>query len=79
MGSQKLYKGFAIWFSTFCENFVQVLKNYEDKVRKPLKFVSMSFLSPIGNGMYPSQSAPKVPLEPNKVFIFIMELYKLYT
>ena len=57
---------------------VQVLKNYEDKAKRQLlTFVSMSLICPISNGMFPSQSVPKVLLEPKKDFIFIMELYKL--
>ena len=38
----------------------------------------MSLICPISNGMFLSQSAPKVLLDPKKDFIFIMELYKLY-
>ena len=37
----------------------------------------MSLICSISDGMFPSQSAPKVPLHPNKDIIFIMELYKL--
>ena len=40
----------------------------------------MTFVSitcPISNGMFPSQSAPKVILHPNKDFIFIIQLHKL--
>ena len=55
---------------------VQILKNYEDKAKRPLlTFVSMPLIYPISNGMFPSQKALKVLLEP-KDFIFIMELYK---
>ena len=36
-GYLKLNKGFATWFSTFCENFcVQILKNHENKAKRPL-------------------------------------------
>ena len=38
----------------------------------------MSLICPISNGMFPSQSAPKVLLDPNKDIRFIMELYKLH-
>ena len=41
-------------------------------------FVSMSFIRAISNGTFPSQSAPKVLLDPNKDLIFIMELYELH-
>ena len=57
---------------------VQILKRYEDKPKRLLvTFVSMTFICPISNGIFPSQSAPKLILHPNKDFIFIMELYKL--
>ena len=62
-GSQKLYKGFVNWFSTFC-------------VKQ--KTVTMSIIFPISNGMFPSQNAPKELFDLNKDIIFIMELYKLY-
>ena len=41
-------------------------------------FVSMSFIRAISNGTFPSQSAPKVLLDPNKDLIVIMELYELH-
>ena len=57
---------------------VQILKTYENKPKRPLvTFVSMALKCPISNGMFPSKSASKVILHPNKYFIFIMELYKL--
>ena len=53
--------------------------NHENKAkRRLLTFVSMSFICPIYNGMFLSQSAPKVLLDPNKDIRFIMEFYKLY-
>ena len=38
--------------------------------------VSMPLICPISDGMFPSESAPKVLLDRNKDIIFIMELYK---
>ena len=37
----------------------------------------MTLICLFSNGMFPSQSAPKVILHPNKDFIFIMEVIKL--
>ena len=54
-------------FHILWEVRVQILKNYEDKAKRPLlKFVSMFLIFPISNGMFPSQSAAKVLLESNK-------------
>ena len=64
-------------FHILWELRVQILKNHENKAKRPT-FVSMSLICPIFNGMFPSQSAPKVLLEPNKDIRFIMELYKLH-
>ena len=45
---------------------VQILKNHENKAKRTLMtFVSMSLICPICNGMFLSQSAPKVLLSPN--------------
>ena len=53
--------------------------NHENKAkRRLLTFVSMSLICPISNGMFLSQSAPKVLLDPNKDIRFIMELCKLH-
>ena len=38
----------------------------------------MPHIHPISNGMFPSQSAPKVLLDLNKDIILIMELCKLH-
>ena len=60
-------------FHILWELRVQILKNHENKAKRPT-FVSMSLIwCPISNGMFPSQSAPKVLLEPNKDIRFIME------
>ena len=75
----KIYKEFATWFFTFCENFVSKFKkNHEDKTKRLLlTSISMSLICPISNGIFPYQSAPKVLIDPNKDII-IMELYKLH-
>ena len=59
----------SLVFHILWELRVQILKNYEDKAKGPLlMFVSMSLICPILNGIFPSQSAPKVLLELNKDF-----------
>ena len=61
-----LQPGFPHSLRTLCPNF----KSHEDKAKRPLlTFVSMSLICPISNGMFPSQSAPKVLLDPNKDII----------
>ena len=80
-------------FHILWELRVQILKNHENKSKRPLlKFVSMSLICAISNGMFLSQSAPcplyalfqmecsfpKVLLELNKNIGFVMELYKLH-
>ena len=77
-----LQPGFQFSVRTFVHILklcVQILKNSEDKAKRSLlMFVSISLICPISNGMFPSQSAPKVLLEPNKNFISNMELYNLH-
>ena len=52
-------------FPLLWELRVQILKNYEDKAKRPLlTFVSMSPIYPISIGMFPSQSTPKALFEP---------------
>ena len=59
----------SVVFHILWELRVQIFKNDEDKAKRPfLMFVSMSLICPILNGIFPSQSAPKVLLEPNKDF-----------
>ena len=59
----------SVVFHILWELRVQIFKNYEDKAKRPfLMFVSMPLICPILNGIFPSQSAPKVLLEPNKDF-----------
>ena len=66
-------------FHILWELCVEILENYQDKAERPLlTFVFMSLICPISNGMFPFQSVPKVLLEPNKNFIFIMKLYNLH-
>ena len=66
-------------FHILWELRVQILKNHENKAKRTLlTFVSMFLICPISNGMFLSQSAPKVLLDPNKDIRFIMELYKLH-
>ena len=66
-------------FHILWELCVQILKNHEDKAKELLlKFVSMSLICTISNGMFPYQNAPKVLLDPSKDTIFMMELYKLH-
>ena len=56
-------------FHILWELRVRILKNYKDKAKRSfLMFLSMSFICPILNGIFPSQSAPKVLFEPNKDF-----------
>ena len=50
-GYLKLNKGFATWFFSFCENFVQILKNHKNK-EKDRYHVSMSLTCPISNGIF---------------------------
>ena len=73
MGSRKRYKGFTNWFSTFCENFMfTFLKITKIKQKTVTNICYRVSYMPYLNGMFPSQGAPKVLLEPNKDF------YSLY-
>ena len=72
-------KGFQPCFPHSVRTSCQILKNHEEKVKRLLlTFLSMSLISPISNGMFSSQSAPKVLLGSNKDIIFIMELHELH-
>ena len=64
----------------FCENFVSKCeKSLNESKKTPLlTFVSMSLICPISNGIFPSQSAPKVLLDLYKEIIVIIELHKLH-
>ena len=40
----KLNKGFATWFSTFCENFALILKNHKNKAKRQLPFFHVPYM-----------------------------------
>ena len=66
-------------FHILWEFRVQMWKITKRKQKPPLlTLVSLSFINPISNGIFPSQSAPKVLLDPYKEIIVIIELYKLH-
>ena len=71
----------------FCNMVCHILCEFRGKIRKITKrkqekplltFASMSLICPISNGIFPSQSAPKVLLDLYKEIIVIIELYKLH-
>ena len=43
-GYLKLNKGFATWFSTFCENFALILKNQKNKAKRQLPFFHVPYM-----------------------------------
>ena len=61
-------------FPHFVRTCIQIFKNHEGKAKRPLlAFVSISLIYPILDGIFSSQRAPKVPVDPNKDIIFIKE------